>query len=133
MPLSNRSLRDGVLWCTFPGNKLPGYDHLVPPGQKNPFFNRCRTMLMPALRASRPIYRHYSMTPRCISLFSEHGTTALAKQPLLGILLIPLCLDNPRSHLTMEMLSRSSASEFGRCRIHGQLKSSATRFPRAIV
>src|SRR5258707_14217974 len=27
------SLRDGSLFAWIPGNKLPGYDHLVPPGQ----------------------------------------------------------------------------------------------------
>jgi hypothetical protein len=27
------SLRDGFLFRTVPGSKLPGYDHLVPPGQ----------------------------------------------------------------------------------------------------
>jgi len=28
------SLRDGIGWGLFPGNKLPGYDHAVPPGQR---------------------------------------------------------------------------------------------------
>src|SRR5260221_14586770 len=28
------SLRDGSLFERIPGNKLPGYDHLVPPGQR---------------------------------------------------------------------------------------------------
>ena len=32
-PDSHRSLRDGSLGGAFPGNKLPGYVHRVPPGQ----------------------------------------------------------------------------------------------------
>jgi hypothetical protein len=31
---SHPSLRDGFVLCLFPGNKLPGYVHLVPTGQK---------------------------------------------------------------------------------------------------
>jgi hypothetical protein len=31
---SYRSLRDGFFVWHTPGNKLPGYDHSVPPGQK---------------------------------------------------------------------------------------------------
>ena len=36
------SLRDGSLLKGIPGNKLPGYDHLVPPGQthRRPYFGR---------------------------------------------------------------------------------------------
>jgi hypothetical protein len=30
---SDRALRDGFLIARIPGNKLPGYDHLVPSGQ----------------------------------------------------------------------------------------------------
>src|SRR5580692_2159445 len=30
---SDRALRDGILIGPVPGNKLPGYHHLVPPGQ----------------------------------------------------------------------------------------------------
>ena len=29
------SLRDGIWWCIIPGNKLPGYDQLVPSGQRS--------------------------------------------------------------------------------------------------
>jgi len=118
----------GVLWCAFPGNKLPGYDQLVPPGQKNlrSFKNR-RNML------TRFAPQDHSITPRAIAPFFEHGTKSLAKRLPLAILLTSLCLNNPRSRLTMEMLSRSSASESGRCPIRGQLKWSAMRFLRAIV
>ena len=31
---SYRPLRDGILFERIPGNKLPGYDHPVPPGQR---------------------------------------------------------------------------------------------------
>src|SRR5260221_1837203 len=33
---SYRALRDGARFARIPGNKLPGYDHLVPPGQSSP-------------------------------------------------------------------------------------------------
>jgi hypothetical protein len=36
---SYRSLRDGFFVWHTPGNKLPGYDHSVPPGQKT--LNAC--------------------------------------------------------------------------------------------
>src|SRR5260221_10851773 len=48
---SYRSLRDGFFVWHTPGNKLPGYDHSVPPGQKT--LNACpriRRRITPNLR-----------------------------------------------------------------------------------
>src|SRR5258707_1916677 len=90
---------------------------------------------------------HYSITPR--SGFEDGlprrrlgeggmpgGLKSGAGHPKereLDILLTPLCRNNPLSPLTTEMLSRSSASEFGRCPIHRQLKSSVMPSPLVIV
>src|SRR5580692_5218402 len=52
--------------------------------------------------------------------------TGHPKERELDILLTPLCLNNPLSHLTTETLSRSSASEFGRCPTPRLLRSSVT-------
>ena len=42
---SDRALRDGFSIGRVPGNKLPGYDHSVPPGraQRSPYANAALT------------------------------------------------------------------------------------------
>jgi hypothetical protein len=50
------SLRDGSLLNGIPGNKLPGYDHLVPPGQTRlrPYVTRMRKRGTMTDKTSRP-------------------------------------------------------------------------------
>jgi hypothetical protein len=49
---SYRSLRDGFFVWHTPGNKLPGYDHSVPPGQKT--LNTC-PRIRRRINSMRPI------------------------------------------------------------------------------
>src|SRR5580704_10472508 len=77
---------------------------------------------------------HHSITPSLRAQDSRTRTkpgglkteTGHPKERELDILLTPLCLNNPLSHLTTEILSRSSASEFGRCPTPRLLRSSVT-------
>jgi hypothetical protein len=69
---SYRSLRDGFfLWHT-PGNKLPGYDHSVPLGQKTlnacPRIRRRITLMSPVRGRGRERYETPEITARLYAL-----------------------------------------------------------------
>jgi hypothetical protein len=66
------SLRDEVAGDTFPGNKLPGYLHFVPPGQ------RLRSLLL----------AHIGSCPDRYRMFFK----GLAPQQLIGRLCQPITL-----------------------------------------
>jgi hypothetical protein len=61
---SYRSLRDGSGFAYIPGNKLPGYDRSVPPGQifflgKGPLCNDPNASASPHLAREFPARVHY--------------------------------------------------------------------------
>ena len=77
---SYRSLRDGFFVWHTPGNKLPGYDHSVPPGQRlsTPVHEFAARSLHPSRPPSRTRTKSWAATiPIRLTLKKQHATVAL--------------------------------------------------------